>query len=246
MVPTYGSSRARRYAYYETRKDLARPGAPAPLRVQRGLLEKHLVSHLCNLLNDEHAVRRLTEIVEAAQLRSTLAAAQELANALGELPTAEKALRSLLAAVTFSQDHIAVQMRAHALGIDGEGHIAWSITRPTRRPFREAKLRMDQASPMSASNRTLVDLLAQATEVQKLVLASPGMSMNQLGQQEGRCRTQLARLFRLSWLSPRIVTAITNGTQPATLTRKALLMTVLPVDWAAQERLLGFNTAAAG
>ena len=246
MVPTYGATRARRYAYYETRKDLARSGTPPPLRVQRGLLEKHLVSHLCNLLNDEHAVRRLTGVVDAAQLQHTLAAAQELANTLGELATAEKALRSLLASVSFSQDHIAVQMRAHALAIDGEGHIAWSIPRPTRRPFREAKLRMDQASSMSASNRTLVDLLAQAAEVQKLVLASPGMSMNQLGQQERRCRTQLTRLFRLSWLSPRIVTAITNGTQPVTITRKALLLTDLPVDWSAQERLLGFDTPTAG
>ena len=28
MVPTYGSSKAKRYAYYETHKDLARPGDP--------------------------------------------------------------------------------------------------------------------------------------------------------------------------------------------------------------------------
>ena len=58
MVPTYGSKGTRRYAYYETRKDLARPGDPAALRVQRGLLESHVTDQVALLLADEHALRR--------------------------------------------------------------------------------------------------------------------------------------------------------------------------------------------
>ena len=51
----------------------------------------------------------------------------------------------------------------------------------------------------------LVSLLAGAMEVQRLVLQSPALSLNQLGKREGRCRTHLARLLRISWISPRIV-----------------------------------------
>lgn len=58
MVPTYGSSKAKRYAYYETRKDLARPGDPPGIRFQRGQLEQHLLDHLEELLGNQHAMSR--------------------------------------------------------------------------------------------------------------------------------------------------------------------------------------------
>jgi site-specific DNA recombinase len=77
-------------------------------------------------------------------------------------------------------------------------------------------------------------------EVRELVQASPELSVNQLGKRDGRCRTQLGKLFRLSWLSPRIIEAIIDGRQPARLYRKQLLEAELPICWSAQERMLGF------
>lgn len=65
------------------------------------------------------------------------------------------------------------------------------------------------------------------------------LSLNQLGKREGRCRTHLARLLRISWLSPRIVEAVAAGTQPKTVTRKVLLSSEVPLAWEEQERLLG-------
>ncbi|MFN5085285.1 MAG: recombinase family protein, partial [Novosphingobium sp.] len=61
----------------------------------------------------------------------------------------------------------------------------------------------------------------------------------QLARREGRCRTQLTRLLRLSFLSPKIVEAIVDGTQPKGLTRRLMLSCDLPIDWAEQERLFG-------
>lgn len=72
------------------------------------------------------------------------------------------------------------------------------------------------------------------------MLASPDLSLNQLGKREGRCRTQLTRLLRIGWLSPRVVEAIVAGTQPRSLTRRKLLATEIAMDWAEQERALGF------
>ena len=85
----------------------------------------------------------------------------------------------------------------------------------------------------------LVSLLAEAMEVQRMVLHSPELSLNQLGKREGRCRTRLARLLRISWLSPRIVEAVAAGTQPKTVTRKVLLSSEIPLAWEEQERMLG-------
>ena len=76
--------------------------------------------------------------------------------------------------------------------------------------------------------------------VQRLVLTSPEVSLAQLAKRDGRCRTQMARLLRLSWLSPRIIEAIAEGSQPKGPTRRSMLISDMPVEWSDQERLFGF------
>lgn len=55
MVPTYGTKGTRRYAYHETRKDLAKPDEMPSTRFQQGALGRHLLHHLTELLSDEHS-----------------------------------------------------------------------------------------------------------------------------------------------------------------------------------------------
>ena len=49
---------------------------------------------------------------------------------------------------------------------------------------------------------------------------------------EGRCRTELARLLRLSFLSPKNVEALVDGSQPKGLNQRVLLSCDVPIDWA--------------
>ena len=116
------------------------------------------------------------------------------------------------------------------------------MPRPTRKPFREAKLRIDAARTGAEPDPQLFGLLAEARAAQSLILASPELSLNQLGKREGRCRTQLARLLRISWLSPKIVEAIAAGTQPKSMTRKLLLISDFSIEWEQQEALFGIVT----
>ncbi|GAD48590.1 hypothetical protein NT2_04_00010 [Caenibius tardaugens NBRC 16725] len=114
-----------------------------------------------------------------------------------------------------------------------------SIPRPARKPFREAKLRIDGSEKGKEPNRPLIDLLAQAREVQQLVMASPELALHQLAKRERRCRKQLTKLLRISYLCPRIVEAILEGTQPMAITRMHLLEMELPIIWTQQEELFG-------
>ncbi|MES2699427.1 MAG: recombinase family protein [Pseudomonadota bacterium] len=239
MVPTYGSSKTKRYAYYETRKDLARRGDPPGLRFQRGHLEQHLVGHLERLLGDEHALRRLPGIEEAGTLRTMFAASHPLAVQLHEIGMAEAALRFLVNAVSIRADCMEIVLKPDALGIGSSDGWAWTLPLPTRRPFREARLRIDADAATDKVSNDLLALIADAMASQQLVLASPELSLAQLAKRDGRCRTQLARLLRISWLSPRIIDAIANGNQPKGLTRRVLLTCEMPVDWAEQEHLFG-------
>ena len=239
MVPTYTKKGTRRYAYYETRKDLAaKPDAAPPTRIAQSSIERHIVSHLTTLLSDEHALRRLSGLKDAGQLTALFDAARLRLLELAHPSTRDDTVRLLVASIAIGPGNISVTINLAALGSTGETPVELPL--PERRPFREAKLRIDSAADTDRIDRKLVSLIAEAMEVRELVLASPEFSFNQLGKREGRCRTQLGKLFRLSWLSPRIIEAIIDGRQPARLDRRALLEADLPTCWQAQERMLGF------
>lgn len=240
MVPTYSTRNCRRYAYYETRKDLARPTDPKAMRFSQGELERHLIVHLTAFLEDEHALRRLSGFQDAERLQTIFETGRSLARRLTSDLSRGPIIQSLVAAMKVHIDGIDVELTADALGVSTEDHWRWSIPLPTRKPFREAKLRLDTECGSKQADQTLLKLLAEAYETRQLVLGNPTLSINQLARSRGRCRKQLGKLFRLSWLSPRVVEAIAEGTQPRLLSRTQLLGGNLPIDWAEQEKLLGF------
>ena len=239
IVPTYATKGTRRYAYYETRKDLARPHDPPSTRFQQGKLDRHIIGQLTGLLDDEHALRRLAGFLQADQLRTLFAAAQDMNKRLSSASERHLAIRSLIALIKVRNEQLELTLKPAALGFAAQPCWTWRIPLPARKPLREAKLRIDPASPNNASDQQLVQLLSEAFEVQGLVLASPELSLNQLARRNGRCRKQLAKLLSVSWLSPRIVEAIVDGTQPRPINRTRLLATELPLDWSEQEALFG-------
>jgi DNA invertase Pin-like site-specific DNA recombinase len=240
MVPTYGSNGTRRYTYYVSRKDLAGKGESRPTRFRRGEIENHITSQLIKLLNDDHALRRMSGANEAEALQTLFERGLWLAQDLARPGRSEDALRGLVNAIHVTKDAICIELKPEVLGIGDNETWSCTIPRPTGgRPCREAKLRMDAKPQNDRYDADLILLLAEAMEVQRLVLASPELSLNQLGKREGRCRTHLARLLRISWLSPRIVEAVAAGTQPKAVTRKTLLSAEIPLAWEEQERMLG-------
>ena len=239
IVGTYTSRGTRRYAHYETRKDLARPDHPPSTRFRRGQLDQHVIDHLFILLMDDHALRRISGLTEGDQLRTLFATARQLSARLEQRPYIEDTARSLITRIQVHADELEISINCKALGFDHSATLSWSIPRPARKPFREAKLRIDGSEKGKEPNRPLIDLLAQAREVQQLVMASPELALHQLAKREGRCRKQLTKLLRISYLSPRIVEAILKGTQPKAITRKQLLGIELPIIWTQQEELFG-------
>ncbi|MFM6932187.1 MAG: recombinase family protein [Novosphingobium sp.] len=240
MVPTYTSKGARRYAFYETRKDLARPGDPPATRYQQGLFDRLAVDGVRELLCDEHALRRIAELPDAGMLSDLFKSARLLVDRLAQ-PTQTKAvIRELIAAISIQADHLELSLDPVVLGLAENPPWRIKLPLPARRPFREAKLKIDGPSQSQQADQQLLKLIAEAFEVRELVASSPGLSLNQIAKSNGRCRKQLAKLLNVSWLSPRIIESIAEGAQPKSINRIRLLETELPVAWADQEMLLGF------
>jgi hypothetical protein len=133
------------------------------------------------------------------------------------------------------------EQNADALAVRTGSELNWSIPLPDRKPFREAKLRIDSEKTGSLPDSKLVQLIVDALEARQLVINHHGLSINQIANKEGRCRKQMTKLVSVSWLSPRIVESIVAGTQPKEINRTLLLETALPTDWGEQENLLGLK-----
>jgi hypothetical protein len=196
---------------------------------------------LIQLLEDEHALRRLSGIQEAGQLRQMFETGRLLACRLALEGVRKAVLRHLIAAMLVRPERIEVVLNSDALALGAGRELNRSIPLPDRKPFREAKLRIDAEKKGSALDNTLVQLNADVLEARHVVISNSRLSINQVANKEGRCRKQLTKLVSVSWLSPRIVESIVAGTQPKTLNRTLLLETALPTDWADQEAWFGFQ-----
>jgi hypothetical protein len=83
-------------------------------------------------------------------------------------------------------------------------------------------------------------LIASAYAARQAIEASSD-DVNSVARAQGRDKDYFARLVRLGYLAPDIITAILDGRQPAALTRQRLArLSKLPMAWSAQRHLLGF------
>jgi hypothetical protein len=87
-------------------------------------------------------------------------------------------------------------------------------------------------------DNNLVALLAEAQAARSAVLADPDKTLRVLAAEQGRCRHRMAKLIRLSWLSPEVTAAIIEGRIPHDLTPRRLLEDEHPLGWSDQEERL--------
>ena len=110
-------------------------------------------------------------------------------------------------------------------------------------PFRVVKRggRKEMVLPEGAAqapkpDNTLVKALARAFRWKRMLESGEFASISELAEKEGIAFTYMARLMRLSLLSPELVDAVLDGHQPANITL-ANLMDPFPADWKVQHAL---------
>lgn len=138
------------------------------------------------------------------------------------------------------------QVAAAPLGSDGEqirrGDIKLTVPVAFRRAGHELRLIVPGRTAAAEPDRSLARILARASRLFDRLNSDPELTAAELARNEGLNKSYVSRLVRLAFLAPDIVTAILEGRQPVTLTANKLMAdTRLPIDWAEQRRVLGFE-----
>jgi site-specific DNA recombinase len=113
------------------------------------------------------------------------------------------------------------------------------VSLPMRMVHRgtELKLVLESGASQRAPDPVLLKLVALAISARKSLFSSKADQLT-----SHYSKRHLCQLLRISFLAPDIITAIVEGRQPPSLTgRRLLRVTDLPLDWAGQRRVLGFN-----
>ena len=246
MTPSHCVKGGRRYRYYVTHaSELTEDGAPAS-RLPAYDVEAAVVSRLQQLLRDKRWIASLAAKVDAGKITAALDIAEREASRLDIAVHRRSFVRTMVEQVAIDEQAISITINVAALagrlGIAGDDHVVMRITAPAvkLRIGKATKLVISDADEMAiARDEGLVELLRDAQRAQAAVLASPGLSLKAVASVQKQCRTRFARLLRVSWLAPEIVSVILEGRHPRTLTPRRLLEADLPIAWDGQLRMLG-------
>ena len=221
MGPVHTRRSGQRYRYYATHPSAMSEGGEPPYRLPANQLER-----LCCELLAAHFANQVSSFDDAA-------AARELARTLANPSSRE------------SRQIFIEQVRCVTIG---DGMLEMTIVDGTRiecsverlRHGNDAKLIVgDVLKAESRADPQLVKLLQDAHRARALALAKPNQPVEKLAKAFGRSTMRYKRLLRLSYLSPKIVASILEGTQPQTMTGRFLQnLDGLPIGWTEQEAML--------
>ena len=247
MTPSHAVKKGQRYRYYVTHAAELRPGAPDAWRMPAHDVETAVSTRLLEYFRDYREIATLAPPgASAAEIRALVERAGEVAERLADQLRMRPLIAKLVVSIAMTSEELTVTIDRNAvfrtleITLPANGApLLLTVAASKVRQGKATKLVLGgSVSPTPTRDPRLVALLAEARATRDLVLASPDRTIRDIASDQQRCRHRVARLLRLSWISPNIATAIVEGRQPRTLTPRKLLNTDWPLEWDAQEAML--------
>jgi hypothetical protein len=234
-----------------------------PLRAKAEPIEALVVAALVNFLSNREQVRSMLLSLNChdAELDYLAKRCQFIAQRLSTTPRDRMrlVLRAIISRIELSLERVKIVIRSSEaeryLRWDGVGIFKSSKTnwlhcrtelvdlpataiRCGRLLAMPIEIRKPRVGPHPAPG--IKRLIHEARRFQALVDQERDKSLLELASQVAWPADRFARVLRLNYLAPDIVTAILDGVIPRGLTRAKIVHAPLPMDWALQRKLLGF------
>jgi site-specific DNA recombinase len=234
MTPTHTNKKGVRYSYYVSQAGLRKQSAGAIGRVPAPELEALVVDAVrrhsqANSTAPNPILETDRELIERHLLRATLSMKAITLHLRQQIADSEANPHDLPAAGSPAAAPTKVT-------------IPWSV--PAAVPAKGIVHVPAHNTPMKPGGReTLLIAIAKARKWVKDV--ARGQSFADIADREGKAERHIRHLARLAFVSPRIITAIIDGTAPAGITATTL-MAGLSHSWAEQEhRISAYEPARA-
>ncbi|AUW59020.1 recombinase family protein [Sphingobium sp. SCG-1] len=240
LSPSHAARSGKRYRYYVS--GLQGDDRDEPCwRISAPDIETLVAARLASGIGDAIAASIASGALSGDAIEKLKKAGNDTIEQIHGLPHVQRrAFLELITRIDLSEAHLTIT--ADLSAIDA------SLTSPEitvpigfARSGRQIKLVLPPAhDDMPSPNAALLKLIAQAFAARREL--ENGGSFDAVAERLGYGRHYLADLLRTSFLSPKIITAIIEGRQPASLSRTELIRTKnLPLLWSEQGAVFGIT-----
>ena len=236
LTPTHTQRHGRRHHYYVSNRLISGGTDPSGWRLPARQLERSIGDLVASHIQDCAEQHSLLLSPEAGRSAAVSASACDLAERVRKSPT--RTLPALVASVRLGAGAIAIELEtcvlATALSVKGE-HLSGdvkAINAPFRTRRRGVETKIITGALTPEPDKTLLRNLVAAHDWAAMI--KRGIGVTNIAKRTGHSDAFIRTRTQLAFLSPRLQTAILNGTQPEGLTLKSILRAPVPLDWTAQ------------
>jgi site-specific DNA recombinase len=236
MTPAHTNKKGVRYSYYVSqavlRKQSARSIGRVPAPELEGVVVDAVRRHLqANSTAPDPILETDRELIERHLLRATLGMSAITLHLRQDIIDSETSEAS------GSED---LQAAGSLTAAETKVTVPWSV--PAAAPAKGIVHVPAHNTPMKPGGREIL-LIAIAKARKWVKDVERGQTFADIADREGKAERHIRHLARLAFVSPRIITAIIDGTAPAGITATAL-MAGLSHSWAEQEQRMSAHEPA--
>jgi hypothetical protein len=267
LTPSHAVKKGTRYRYYVSTSLItgAAKDRSKGRRIPAANLETLVITRLRTLLADRGGILDAiqNEYLGAAEQNRLIRRGLHIAEELETLAPDQVrgTLMALLSRVDIKPDRVEINiprsrlvalLAAQAIDLttqegqtdsDSNDILTLTVMARLQRVGREMRMLVENSDDQTTADPGLLRIVARAHEIQERLMQNTDLTVHVIASQERVSANYVYRLLRLPTLAPDIITAIVNGKNPPQLTAKKLMRLTpqIPVDWAEQRKLLGFQ-----
>jgi site-specific DNA recombinase len=244
LTPTHTTRHGKPHRYYISNRLVSGGVDPTAWRLPARAFEDAVVRAISDHLQDHANRHAVLSVCDA----TTSGHASKVIGDLAKAITSEDARTafSLITRVTLGHSRLTIGLDCTALAkaaklmADDLHPSICSIDVPFICKRRGVETKIIAGDHAPAPDKTLISALRNA-HCWSDALKS-GISLKQLATREGYSERYIARVMPMISLSPKIQSAILDGTQPLDLSLERLVRSHIPLDWNQQGHLFGRGT----